>query len=262
VNTTNVLSSGPVKTSFRVIGRGAPLLMMHGGRADLGMLVPLAQHLSGRFQCILYDQRDCGATIAPGHAYGFPDLASDARDLLDALEIQNAYVYGTSFGGQVAQLFAASFPERIRGLVLGSTWPAGRWIDDHNPEAARTLSELRRDASANARQIAEYYYPPDFLDSHPEIVAGHGRPADRSVAGKRREELSRKPVRIDFGRIRCPTVLIAGREDRLVAWQTTMQMLEMIGDSRGTLMFDTGHVAAIQRPKALAERIAGLLSGD
>lgn len=262
MNTTNVLSSGPVKTSFRVIGRGAPLLMMHGGRADHGMLVPLAQHLSGRFQCILYDQRDCGATIAPGQEYGFPDLAFDARDLLDALEIQSAYVYGTSFGGQVAQHFAASFPERTRGLALGSTWPAGRWIDDHNPDVARRLSELRRDAPANAREIAEYYYPTAFLDAHPEIVAMHGLPADRSIAGKRREGLRRKSVRIDFGKIRCPTVLIAGREDRLVAWQTTMQMLGTIGESRGTLMFDTGHVAAIQRPKALAERIAGLLPGD
>lgn len=235
--------------------------MMHGGRADHRMLLGLAERLSGHFQCVLYDQRDCGSTAPSKDDYGFVDLATDARHLLDELGFAQAHVFGTSFGGQIAQHFAAAYPERTSHLVLASTWPTGSWSDDHNPEAARRLTELRLDAPGNARAIAEYFHPPDFLDAHPEVTASFGRPEDLSSGGSRRNALRHKSIPADFRRIGCPTDVIAGREDRLVPWQTTMQLLALIKGARGTLMFDTGHVAAIQQPEALAESLLQILGG-
>lgn len=48
--------------------------------------------------------------------------ADDLASILDALEIDSAFVCGLSWGGGIAQTFAVRYPERIKGLVLaGST---------------------------------------------------------------------------------------------------------------------------------------------
>ena len=98
-------------------GRGEPFLICHGitGGFDQGFDV-----MSG--------QTDKYRIIAPSR-FGYPgtDMPEDATvdmqveacvELLDALDIDKAFITGTSAGGTVAQRFALMHPERCRGLIL------------------------------------------------------------------------------------------------------------------------------------------------
>ena len=105
------------KMSYIDEGRGEPFLICHGitGGFDQGFDV-----MSG--------QTDKYRIIAPSR-FGYPgtDMPEDATvdmqveacvELLDALDIDKAFITGTSAGGTVAQRFALMHPERCRGLIL------------------------------------------------------------------------------------------------------------------------------------------------
>ena len=53
-----------------------------------------------------------------GEAYDFESNANDLSQLFEALSIEHAHIFGWSFGGGVAQVFARQSPQRVRSLVL------------------------------------------------------------------------------------------------------------------------------------------------
>ncbi|GAA2173068.1 hypothetical protein GCM10009846_13520 [Agrococcus versicolor] len=77
---------------------------------------------------VRFDARDTGASTSspPGAPdYDAEDLADDAVAVLDACGVDRAVVLGCSMGGGLAQLVAGRSPERVAGLVVLSSAPAG-----------------------------------------------------------------------------------------------------------------------------------------
>ncbi len=82
--------------------------------------------LSDAFTTIAYDVRGHGRTGGSQvETYSIDLFAADLDALLDALGIDRAVVCGLSMGGTVAQAFAAAHLDRVAGLVLADTFPAG-----------------------------------------------------------------------------------------------------------------------------------------
>ncbi|MCU1372119.1 MAG: hydrolase [Ilumatobacteraceae bacterium] len=103
---------------------GAPVvLLLHGWAvtADLNFFTAYPM-LAERARVIALDHRGHGRGIRPpGGIVRLPDCADDAVAVLDALGIDRAVVLGYSMGGAIAQLVWHRHPERVAGLVLGST---------------------------------------------------------------------------------------------------------------------------------------------
>jgi pimeloyl-ACP methyl ester carboxylesterase len=81
---------------------------------------------AGSRYVIRYDHRDTGrsASYEPGAPpYTLRDLAADAHDLLDTLNLRRANLVGTSMGGAIAQIVALDHPDRVASLTLISTSP-------------------------------------------------------------------------------------------------------------------------------------------
>ena len=82
---------------------------------------------AGRY-VVRYDNRDTGGstTYPPGEpGYTADDLVADAIGILDHLGVERATLVGLSMGGGLAQTIAVTHPERVAGLALFSTSPAG-----------------------------------------------------------------------------------------------------------------------------------------
>ena len=236
------------------------MLMIHGADADHRMFGPLIDHLAPHYTCIGFDQRDCGRNIAePGIRYTVDDLADDAADVIHAAGFDCAHVYGTSFGGQVAQNLAARLPHCVDRLVLGNTWRSGLRLADINPGVARALDALRADRAANAARIAAYFHPSDFLETHPAVVAGFGTTTRDAAQQARRRTLMEHVASVDLGRINAPTLVIAGQFDQLVAPRTTFELLEHIPGSIGTVLCGAGHVPCVHQPSELAHVMRAFL---
>ncbi|MEA2375820.1 MAG: hypothetical protein QOD53_2283, partial [Thermoleophilaceae bacterium] len=76
------------------------------------------ERLASFSRLILFDRRGLGLSDRPGPAPTIEQSTDDLRAVLDAVGSESAALVGNSEGGPLSMLFAASFPERIRALVL------------------------------------------------------------------------------------------------------------------------------------------------
>jgi 3-oxoadipate enol-lactonase len=245
--------------AFKQSGRGAPLVLLHGAEADHSMFDAFGALLALHFTVIAYDQRDSGATHNPETPYGLDELAEDAAALIEVLGYERAHVFGTSLGGAIAQVLAVRHPERVGGLVLASTFRAGAPPLSINPEVFPKLAALRAGLPGTATEIAQYFFPADYIAAHPDVVnifTGNIRDAAQK---QRRAGILARPVTIDLGAITAPTLVLAGAGDRLIPPAHTLSLAREIAGARTATVMDVGHVGAIQDPAAVAREVLAFL---
>jgi class 3 adenylate cyclase len=126
--------------AYQVVGEGSPDLLFvtnWGNNLDAMWEEPsLAEffHRLSRFgRVICFDKRGSGVSD-PVPLLSLPTLEEwmdDARVVLDAVESREAVVIGDTEGGPMAMLLAATYPERVRALVLLNTFARWRRAPDY-----------------------------------------------------------------------------------------------------------------------------------
>lgn len=258
---THFLQTGEVRTAYDREGDGPPLLLMHGAEASRQMFAALVPHLRSHFTVIAYDQRDCGETEAPEHACTLADLANDAQRLINALGFKRAHVFGSSFGGRVAQALALMHPRVVDHLVLGSTWPLPRPYEELCPDA-RQLAALRSGLPGTADVLATWFFPEPFLAQRPELrrIFASARPG--SARSARRAATVQTAIDSGVADIVAPTLVLAGELDRVVPASVTLAMAARIRRADAVLLPAVGHVTALQAPEALAQHMVRFLTPE
>ncbi len=99
------------------IGEGPPLVLLHGLFGTAANLGAVARALSAAHRVISLDLRNHGASP---HApeMGYPAMAGDVAETMEALGLSRAAVAGHSMGGKVAMLLALLQPERVDRLAV------------------------------------------------------------------------------------------------------------------------------------------------
>ena len=112
-------------------GEGQPVVFVHGGFASLASsLLELPRDgsdwswehdLAEHFRFVEYDRRGCFRSSRPEGGFGLLNHALDLECLLDFLDVPAAHLIGSSAGGPIAVIFAATRPDRTRSMVLAGT---------------------------------------------------------------------------------------------------------------------------------------------
>jgi 3-oxoadipate enol-lactonase len=244
-----------VTLACTVTGRGPPLILMHGAEGSHRMFDALVPHLAAHFTTIAYDQRDCGDSESPIGETSLADLADDARALVRALGHAKAHVYGSSFGGRVAQMLAHRHADAIDRLVLGSTWPLPLVLESLNPDGMAEIQALRAGLPESAEALAELFLPKEFLDTRPELKQIFRNAQPRSERSLRRFRTVADRPRFEPAGIGVPTLVLAGELDRVVPARVTEAMAEAMPRAEFVLLRGVGHAGALQAPEAIATHI-------
>ena len=263
----SVVSTGTAEVnglalSYSIQGFGPPLVLLHGAEAGREMFTAFAAELAPHFTVIAPDQRDTGATqdrAEVARNYGLADLADDTAGLIQALGHDRAHVFGTSFGGHIAQVLALRHPERIDRLVLANTFLAGHALKSVNPEVAATLSVWRAEPQANKRRIAAYFFPDDFLLAHPghaDLFAGTRR---TPAQVQRRSRVLGTPYPVAERAIVARTLVLASGDDRLVPEAAMRAVAGIVRAPQFEVLPGLGHIPAIQAPADLARAVVSFL---
>jgi len=107
------------RISYTEQGVGPVALFVHGVLLNGHLWRHQLAHLSDIRRCIAVDLLAHGDTeIAPDQDVSVTANANMLKEFLDALKIEQVDLVGNDSGGGIAQIFAASYPERVRSLTL------------------------------------------------------------------------------------------------------------------------------------------------
>ncbi len=120
-------------------GRGAPLILCHGGPGLWDMFGSLAGSLAGDVRAVRWDQRGCGRSERRG-PYSVARSVADLDAVRAALDVERVAVLGHSWGATLALRYALDHPDRVSALIYVSGTGLG-W-DWHEP-FQRALNWLR-----------------------------------------------------------------------------------------------------------------------
>ena len=147
------IQTGPLRGEEE--GSGPPVVLLHGLTATRRYVLQGSRLLARRgYRVIGYDARGHGDSdpASDPAAYEYPDLVSDLREVLDALELDRPVLVGSSMGAATAMALALEDPERVAALV--QITPA---YDGAPRGGAADLAEWREMADALDRDDIEAF---------------------------------------------------------------------------------------------------------
>ena len=222
---------------------------------------PQLLHLAERRETIFYDQRGGGRSPAPG-AITWHTEVEDLAALVSEFEMDPPSVVGFSWGGLLALLAAGTGAIHPRRLILIDPAPITRQYRaqfEANMAARQEAVAPEREAlrqSGLAERDPEAYRQRAFELSVAGYFANPARAHDLTpfrVMGRVQqsvwESLDDYDVRPSLARIRCPAIVVHGRQDPVplassedVAWELGAELV---------VIEDCGHVPYVEQPAAL-----------
>jgi proline iminopeptidase len=259
----------------KTMGRGVPLLLLHGGPgADHSDFLPALKPLARRHQLVFIDERGSGRSERLGDptSYTLEWMVKDIECVRRHLQLTQWVVLGHSFGGILAQAYAVQHPKRLLGLVLAGTGSSARSIDADFRNLRKTLpaplrsrlasceragifqtngAYTKRYAAASAKAIAPYMYartPPRRFKN----------PAPLSMEVLREMWVRRSDFHIDgnlkgfdftkaLARVRVPSLVVIGDRD-LVSTATADLTRASLPRATLIVMAQAAHMMFIDEP--------------
>jgi pimeloyl-ACP methyl ester carboxylesterase len=234
-------------------GSGPPLVLVHGAGGSADLWQPQLDGLADVARVVAPD--------LPGHGYargpGKPSIAAYAEwlaALLGTLRAGRAVVVGHSMGGAVAQALAIAQPGRLAGLVLIGT---GAEL----PVLPRLVDLLRKRPREGQSIIQDLSFAPGTPRECAEVVDRVLRKGAPLVTLGDYLACDRFDARADLERIRLPTLVVAGAEDRLTPPKYARLLADAIPGARLVEIPGAGHFPQLEQPRTVNAAIREFLAG-
>jgi 2-hydroxy-6-oxonona-2,4-dienedioate hydrolase len=259
-STSRYVTTPSGKIHYNDAGEGHPVILLHGsgaGASGWSNFRPNIEPLSGRFRVLAMDAPGWGRSDA-----ALPETYDHPRavlDVMNALDIDKAALVGNSMGGMTALTFAARYPDRISHLV---TMGPGAFVEVPTlfgagggpTEGLKILFQAYADPSAATMKHLVEIMTFDSASASDDIAAeraanAQSRPDHLAnfLAGMRTGGPVRTGASVEavMG-IRTPSLLIHGRDDRVVPFEMSLRLVACIPDSRLVLLNRCGHWAQLE----------------
>jgi proline iminopeptidase len=133
---------------YKIIGRGAPLMIVHGGPgASHDYLLPHLLPLARTNKLIFIDERGSGRSqkLDDATKYTVENMVEDVEDVRQALGLGKISLMGHSYGGVLAQAYALKYQKNLTHLILGSTFQSTKAINE-------VLARMKQNMPADERE--------------------------------------------------------------------------------------------------------------
>lgn len=243
-----------INVCYEVEGKGDDLILVHGLGSSREIWRNTMKAASRLFKVYAIDLPGFGSSDKPDIQYGLPFYTDFMGSLLEELGIEKCALDGASMGGVIAASFASKYPDRVSKLVL--TDPAGLtplgtgltripligdaafWLMSRNKNMLRQLQE-------------DSFYNPSMAH---KTFADNGwdsmrNKAYREAILKNARYLSKvHPEYVESLRdIKARTLIIWGKDDRIMPVSDAHRYGELIRGSRVVLIDKCGHIPHVEK---------------
>jgi pimeloyl-ACP methyl ester carboxylesterase len=260
----HTIDAGGIDTSYLEAGSGEPVLMLHGSGPGVSGLANWQHNipsLSQRFHVLAPDIVGFGATERPDDIiYSLPTWTDHVWAFLDAHGIEKTAIVGNSLGGRIALQMAIDRPDRITKMVLMGAPGVGMTLTDglvalrgYEPSHHAMRDLLRNYFAVDPTMITDELVAIRYQAS----IADGAYEAYRAMFFDPRHAGSELGITEDDVRaIATPTLLVHGREDKVVPVGVSVTMLGLLPKADLHVFSACGHWTQIER----ADEFSALVS--
>lgn len=164
------------------------------------------------------------------NSYSIEQMANDIAEAMRQLNIENAYIFGASQGGMIAQILAIQHKDLVKKVVLASTLSKQNVVSTEVFNEWKRLSDLGDAIKLNQYAFSKIYSK-DYLIRHKD-------------AFNALEKMGTKDQLINFGKnavacrnfncfnqlnkITCPVFVIGSRKDSVTSIEGTLELIEAL----------------------------------
>ena len=211
------------------------------------------------FRVIAVDYPGFGRAGALPADLSIAGIASGVAALLDRLHIDRATLIGLSMGGYVAFAFAASFPGRLRALVLAGTRPAADTpaARQGRAQALDTIASRGVDAylEQSLPRLLAQDAPPALLAAVRALAEDRADTVTAGIAALRdRPDRAAEAPQID-----CPTLLLGGAQDQIVPRAELRALADRMPAARFVELPGAGHLSNLEARSAFDGHVLDFL---
>lgn len=284
---------------YRDVGQGPTIILIHGVMSSLHTWDGWVDELRDNFRVITLDVPGFGLTGAPADLSQFDKdyVVRMFAKFVDYMELDTFSLAGNSLGGYIAARYAAEHPDKVEKLILIN--PAGYpqdlpWVF----ELAKipVVSTLARYAqppflvTMNVREVygdplrlskanhyryihmsqrpgareaylkAMQFFVEDIPAPEPELVENPDGTVTETERSQRIAEIHKAPIRVAFGSIRAPTLLMWGEMDRWIPISLAERWQADLRNARFISYPGVGHIPMEEIPYQTAQDAIAFLS--
>jgi len=268
-----------ISLNVKVMGKGYPLVLMHGGPgADLYTMQSF-KPLADQFTLVFYDHRCNGrSTGVDVTTMTFENLTADADALRQTLGFEKWAVLGHSFGGNVALEYALRFPESLSHLVLVNSggdywWPsenasrvlAQRGFDQETVDLAQRWfnGQIQPEKMFSSLMKLSKAYDPYMttIQALPMLIPGlKSKLQPEALIFAETTYLEHWTVMDRLNEIKVPTLVLAGRQDFVYPPESQEELAAGIPNARLVLIDRAGHNPHDEQPAQTLKAIQNFLA--
>ncbi|MAA73355.1 MAG: 2-hydroxy-6-oxo-2,4-heptadienoate hydrolase [Salinisphaeraceae bacterium] len=248
------VDAGGITTNYHDQGSGAPVVLIHGSGpgvtawANWRLCIP---ELARKYRVLAPDILGFGYTERPdGTNYDMPTWLEHIVGFLDAMDLSEVDLVGNSFGGALSLALTIRHPERVRRVVLmgaaGTQFELTPGLDQawgytpslENMRALLDSFAFNRDLVTD--ELAQLRYQASIRPGIQEAYSAmFPAPRQRWIKALASDD-------DDIRGIEKPTLIIHGREDRILPVSSSLRLHELIAPSELHVFGQCGHWTQIE----------------
>lgn len=247
-----------ITMNLDICGEGQPVLCLAGFGCSNYIFKDLAPYLISGYRYIFLDNRGMGKSSKANTEYSIKDMALDAQEAMKSLGHQSFHIIGVSMGGFIAQELALIHEQEVLSLSLLCTTSGGSefiklpFLSEETISKIGEIPEPQRSQSAVRTLIHPSYKGDEELVSHiTEMRIKNPADVKQQIYQKRAVE-NFLIKELPLSKIKCPTMILSGDEDRFVSPINSKILQKKINSSELYFIPKTDHLFFSEKPRDVA----------
>jgi pimeloyl-ACP methyl ester carboxylesterase len=241
---TGKVESNGAQIYYAIYGKGAPVILLHGGLGNSDHFAFQVPALADKFQVIVIDSRGHGRSTMSKAKLSYHAMASDVVAVMDKLEIKKAALVGWSDGGEIALDLAIHEPSRVEKIfIVGANYDANGSKPRGGPSSP-TFKAYAAKCKADHQKLSD---KPKSFDAIIDALL----PVWRNPAGFTKAQLRA---------IQAPSMITLGDHDEIILAAQIEEMGKLIPNGRSLIFKDASHFVMWQDPESFNKALVEFLT--
>jgi 3-oxoadipate enol-lactonase len=241
----------------------ASILFVHGFPYDHQMWKPQIDEFSKNYFCVSYDNRGLGESTIGDGQFTMELFVDDLEKIIAELKLDKPILCGLSMGGYISLRAMERMQDKFSGLILCDTKSEA----DDNEGKLKRAAAVKQINSGKFDELIETFVRNCFGDKfveednskYNEVVERSKKNDPVGVKGCLLAMAGRTDTTESLSKIKLPTLVICGSEDKLSPPEVMKPMAEKISGSKFILIEDAGHMTPIENSKEFNRAIKEFL---